>query len=154
MNEQANIDFVKQCYAAYMAADAEKLLSYMAPDVEWNVAELPNIEFSGDRRGRQEVGEFFQQVAANQICRNFEAKEFFANGDRVVVLGHYDWTLRESGVEWGCDWVHIFTVTDGQVASFQELLDSYKVFDAYRQSGDTAVRAPTPGDAILRPFMH
>ncbi|WP_147373866.1 nuclear transport factor 2 family protein [Massilia cavernae] len=152
MNEQANIDLVKQCYAAYMAADIEKVLSHMAPDIDWEMAELPGVDFSGNRHGREEVAEFFKQLDTAQLCRNFEPKEFFANGDRVVALGHYDWTIRDSGVEWGSDWGHIFTVKDGLMTSFRELLDTHKIVEAYRQSGAAAVRAPTAGDAIPRPL--
>lgn len=150
MNEQANIAVVRQCYDAYLAGDAQKLLSMMAADIDWDMPEVPNVAFSGKRKGRDSVAEFFGQVAASQELRCFEPREFFANGDRVVVLGHYDWIIRESGVPFSSDWTHIFTVKNGAVQAFREMMDTREASECYRKSGPAAVRKAT-GD-ILRPL--
>lgn len=152
MNEQDKIGFIKKCYAAYVQGDGETLLSYMAPDIDWNLPEMPDLAFSGKRHGKAQVAEFFQLVAASQQLRSFEPREFFANGDRVLVLGHHDWTVRASGRDFGSDWVHIFTVRDGLVASFQEMTDTMLVVDAYHQ--EAAAGMQPPSDDTSRQLLH
>ncbi|MGZ8303472.1 MAG: nuclear transport factor 2 family protein [Telluria sp.] len=153
MSEQANIDLVKKFYKAYIQGDGETVLSLMSPGIEWIIPDMPGIAFSGTRHGKEQLTEFFQTVAASQQLRRFEPREFFAGGDKVVVLGHHDWTVRATCVEFGSDWAHTFTVQDGAIAAFSQMMDTYQVVEAYRQSGPAAVRAPVAG-AILRPMLQ
>jgi ketosteroid isomerase-like protein len=131
MSEQANIEFIKLCYDAYTKGDAPRLLSYMAPDVEWEIPEMPGMAFSGKRRGHAEVAEFFRLVSEGQELRRFALHEFFAHGDRVVVLGTNDWTIRANGVDLSADFAHIFTVKDGKVTSFRQMLDTHQAVEAH-----------------------
>jgi ketosteroid isomerase-like protein len=140
MDEQANIELVKQCYEAYTTGDGPRLLALMEPDIEWDIPEVPGIAHSGKRHGTAGVAEFFRLVSEGQQLRNFQPQEFFAHGDRVVVLGHHDWTVRANGCDFGSDWVHIFTVKDGKVASFREVMDTQTVLAAYQ--GATARTVP------------
>lgn len=87
MNEQANIDTIRQVYHAFVNGDSQGLLSFMAQDIAWGVPEVPNLPFAGKLQGRDNVAEFFRMVAAHQQLRDFRPIEFIAQGDRVVVLG-------------------------------------------------------------------
>ncbi|MGZ8295169.1 MAG: nuclear transport factor 2 family protein [Telluria sp.] len=140
MDEQANIELVKQCYEAYTTGDGPRLLGLMQPDIEWDIPEVPDIGHSGKRHGIAEVAEFFRLVSEGQELRNFQPQEFFAHGDRVVVLGHHDWTVRANHCDFGSDWVHIFTVKDGKVASFREVMDTQAIVAAYH--GEAASTVP------------
>lgn len=137
MNEQANIDLIHRVYDAFLKGDSQQLLSYMAQEIEWEEPQVPNIPFAGKRQGLDQVAEFFQLVAAAQQLRDFQPGEFIAQEDRVVVRGHYEWTVRANGADWGSDWVHIFTVRDGKIAAFRELTDTYAAVEAFqaRQGG-------------------
>lgn len=150
MSEQANIDFIKQCYDAYMKADAPRLLSYMAPDVVWEIPEMPGMAFSGKRTGHAEVAEFFRLVAEGQELRRFEPQEFFAHGDRVVVLGTNDWTIRANGVDLSADWAHIFTVRDGKVVSFRQMLDTHQAVEAHARPASVERCGPAWAGNVLQ----
>jgi ketosteroid isomerase-like protein len=132
MGEQPNIELVKRFYDAYIKGEKDLLLSYMADDIEWDIPEMNGLRFSGKRRGRAEVAEFFGMVAQVQQLRSFEPQEFFADADRVVVLGHHEWTVNASGAAFDSDWVHIFTVRDGRIAAFRQSMDTLKVVQAHR----------------------
>ena len=116
MDDQANIDFIKQFYDAYLKGDRERLLSFMAPDIEWDIPSMPGIPFSGTRHGREQVNEFFRLVGESQQLVRFEPREFMSTCDRVVVVGHNDWTVKSTRAGFGSDWVHIFTLRDKLVA--------------------------------------
>jgi ketosteroid isomerase-like protein len=131
MDEQANIE-LRQVYDAFIKGDSERLLSFMAQDIECEVPQVSGLPFAGRRQGRDNVAEFFRMVDAAQQVRDFQPCEYIADGERVVVLGHYERTVRATGADWGSDWVHIFTVRDGKVASIRELSDTHRAVEAYQ----------------------
>lgn len=154
MNEQANIELIHQVYDAFLKGDSQQLLSYMAQDIEWEEPQVPNLPFAGKRQGREQVAQFFQMVAAEQQLRDFRPGEFIAQDERVVVLGHYEWTVRANGADWGSDWVHIFTVRDGKITAFRELTDTHRAVEAF-QLGQTGTGKNIPvSDAKPPPSIH
>jgi ketosteroid isomerase-like protein len=132
MSTQENIALVRRFYDAYMKGQKDLLLSYMADDIDWDIPEMDGLAFSGRRLGREEVARFFGMVAQVQALRSFEPQEFFGDGDRVVVLGHHEWTVKSNGAPFGSDWVHVFTIRNGQIAAFRQSMDTLRVVQAHR----------------------
>ncbi|HEY1044043.1 MAG TPA: nuclear transport factor 2 family protein [Telluria sp.] len=139
MHEQENLELVKQGYDAYAKGDLSRLLAIMSPDIEWDIPVIPGVPFTGMRHGRDQVAAFFREVAESQQLRAFHIGEMIAQGDRVVVTGHHDWTVNKNGADFGTDWVEIFTVRNGQLVSFTELLDTCAVANAYREQVTSAL---------------
>lgn len=151
MDEQTAVGIVKQCYEAFTAGDMQRLMSFMDPGITWELPDVPGVPFSGKRQGRDQVAEFFQIVNDQQTVREFAPKEFIAQGDRVVALGHYAWTVKETGLSFESDWTHIFTVRDGKVAAFREFLDSHEAAKAYQHEPAGMARDTADAD---RPAIH
>ena len=97
MSEQENRQLVEQAYATFKAGDIPTLLRSLSEDVTWQLPEIENVPFAGKRQGRGAVGEFFSTLASLQDARSFEEREFIAQGDKVVVLGHYVWQVKANG---------------------------------------------------------
>ncbi|MEH2552215.1 ketosteroid isomerase-like protein [Bradyrhizobium sp. AZCC 2262] len=97
MSEYENRQFVEQAYAAFKAGDIPTLLQSLSEDVTWKLPEIENVPFAGERQGRGAVGEFFSTLASLQHARSFEEREFIAQGDKVVVLGHYVCRSKPTG---------------------------------------------------------
>lgn len=131
MNEQQNIALVRQAYDDYARGDLEHLLSCMTAQIEWEIPSLPRLAFTGKRRGQQQVAEYFRLANEQLVPRQFTAKEFIGQGDKVVVLGFGAWTARETGRDFESDWVHIFTIRDGQIAAFREFMDAQFAVEAF-----------------------
>ena len=122
MSEQANVQLIREAYAAYSRGDIQSILNILTADVEW-VA--PPVEpMAGTYRGRDGVAEFFRRVASSFEFTSFEPRDFVAQGDRVVVLGHYTANARNTGRTVDADWAMAFTVSNGQVSRFQEYTDT------------------------------
>lgn len=132
MDEQANVNVVKQCYDAFQKGDIASLKSYFAEDISWELPDVPGAPFTGRRHGCGRVMEFFEQMGAAQQVNVFEPMEYIAQGPRVVVLGHYSFTVRATGKQFASDWVHVFTVRDGKVTALREFLDTHVAEAAYR----------------------
>jgi ketosteroid isomerase-like protein len=131
MNEQQNIKLVQQAYDDYARGDLDHLLSCMTPHIEWEIPTVPSLAFTGKRRGHEEVAEYFRLANEKQALRQFTPKEFIAEGDKVVVLGFGAWTAKDTGRDFESDWVHVFTVKDGQIAAFREFMDAHLAVEAF-----------------------
>ena len=150
MSAQENVQLVKQCYEAFLRGDIDGLLKFMTNDIDWDLPEVDGIAFSGKRHGCDAVVEFFRIETGLQELREFRPMEFTAQDDRVVVTGHYEWTVKASGAEFGSDWCHIFHIADGRISKFTEFTDTHKVVLAHQQQagamkGATSVAAGSPG---------
>ncbi len=131
MSEQDNIKLVQQAYANYKSGDIQSMLDLLADDIEWELPEIENVPFSGKRRGREEVEKFFKSLADSQKLQYFEPREFIAQGDKVVVLGHYGWCVYSTNREFEGDWAHVFTIRGGKVLKMHEYTDTAAVGSAY-----------------------
>ena len=134
MGERENTQLVHQAYQHFKNADIQSVLGLLSEDVEWTLFEIEGVPFSGTRRGSERVGEFFSEVFDTEEVLHFEPREFVAQGDKVVALGHYAWRVKSTGREYETDFVHVFSVRDGKVARYQEFMDTAVVGGAYRGS--------------------
>src|ERR671928_1191573 len=112
MSEQENIALVKRAYDNFKAGNIADILDSVTDDVDWQLPQMQGIGFSGARKGREAVAEFFAGVGGTQETLNFEPREFVAQGDKVVALGNYRWRVRSNGREYGSEWAHVFTFRD------------------------------------------
>jgi len=134
MAETNNTQIIQEGYAKFGSGDIEGLLNLFSDDIEWTTQTVMGAPFTGKRNGREAVAEFFSLLDENEEFTNFEPREFIAQGDRVVVLGTSTATIKSTGRTAETEWVHVFTVRDGKVTSFQEFFDSAAVERAYQKA--------------------
>jgi uncharacterized protein len=132
MSEQDNVGIVQQAYRNYQDGNVQGVLNLCDENIDWELPAMEGIPFSGKRRGRDQVGQFFTQLADAQEVLQFEPREFIAQGNKVVAFGHYAWSVRETDRNYESDWVHVFTVRDGKVAEFKEYTDTAAAGLAYQ----------------------
>jgi uncharacterized protein len=134
MAEQENIAVAQQGYNNFKTGNIAALVAQATDDIVWQLPEVEGVALSGTRTGRDGVTEFFATVARDQEVIEFEPREFVAQNDKVVVLGHYRWRVRNTGREFASDFVHVFTIRDGKIAAFREHFDTAVAAGAYRQA--------------------
>ena len=81
-------------------------------------------------RGSRRV---FQILSGTQEVRQLELREFVAQGDKVVALGHYAWHVKSTDRGWESDFVHVLTVRDGKVTRFQEYTNTAAFVEAFHE---------------------
>ena len=75
----------------------------------------------------------FKSLGTLLSFQSFEPRQFFAAGpDTVFVLGHYDRTVIKTGKPANSDFVHVFVIRDGKIASYREFQDTAGLADAWR----------------------
>jgi ketosteroid isomerase-like protein len=133
VHEADNTKVVQDAYAAFGRGDIPALLGYMTDDIHWRpvVGTAKHVPFSGERRGKASVAEFFKQVSESEDFQQFEPREFVAQGDKVVALGHYRAVTKPTGKSFESDFVMVFTLRGGKVAAFQEFTDSAGINAAF-----------------------
>jgi ketosteroid isomerase-like protein len=152
MNEQANIELLKQGYDAYSKGDIQRLLGMFAQDIEWELPEVEGIPFTGKRHGLSQVADVFRIMAECQETREFKPDRFIAQGDQVTVLGHGTFSVKATGADFSDEWCHVFRIAGGKVASFKEYCDTYKAAQAYQIQG--ASTGAAAGKGATRPAVH
>ena len=133
MNENGNTNVVQSVYENFRGGDIKALLNLLSDDIEWELPEIENVPFAGKRRGHEQMGQFFASLVDTQDVQHFEPREFIANGDKVVALGHYAWHVKSTGREFGGDFAHVFTMSNGKVIRFHEYMDTAAAAAAHRR---------------------
>ena len=129
---EANTRIVQQAIAAFQRGDIPALLQTMTDDIAWHIPVVEHAPHTGPRHGREAVAGFFADLAQQQTPRRFEPRQYIAQGDEVVVLGHYAWDVVPTGRQWEGDYAHVFTIRDGRIARFREYMDTGRAAAAFR----------------------
>jgi ketosteroid isomerase-like protein len=148
MDAQQNTELVRQAYAAYGRGDVNGVLACMSPQIEWEIQGVPAIPFTGKRHGTDQVADYFRLAGEQLVVRAFGPKEFIAQGDKVIVLGHGAWTARVTGQDFESDWVHIFTLRDGRIGAFREFMDVHVALEAFQCYPLGAAATAAPADPL------
>jgi uncharacterized protein len=133
MLEADNTKVVKEAYAAFGRGDIPALLKTLDDKVTWKAVTGagPQVPFAGERHGKASVAEFFRLLAEVQTFEQFEPREFIAQGNKVVTLGHYKGMPKGTSKLFESDFVMVFTLREGKVVHFQEFTDSAGVNAAW-----------------------
>jgi len=145
MTIQENKQLVMDGYRKFQAQDIDGLMQNLADDIEWIGVESEYMPFSGSYRGKQEVMRYFGMLAQAQEAIRFEPLDMIAEGDKVVVRGESEWSVRATGRSYLNPWVHIFTIRDGKVARFQQFNDTAAAERAYRPLQTSVGQQPGTG---------
>jgi len=119
-------------YDAYNKGDIETVLANMTDDFTW-YAPGP-APFAGQRRGRDEMRNFFTETVRWVQIDQFDVDEILADGDKVVVLGQQRATVRETGRHFETRWAHVYTLRNGKVSAGQVFTDTDAIASALGES--------------------
>jgi ketosteroid isomerase-like protein len=144
MNAQENKRLVMEGYQMFQNGDIPRLLERYHDDALWIEPDAEHVPFAGKHTGKAEIARFFQTLDQSVQALRFEPKDFIAEGDKVIVSGEATWLVRNTGRSFESPWVHIFTLRDGKVASFQSYQDTAAAERAFRpdQPGQTSAGVP------------
>ena len=131
MGESSNVEVVQQAYAAFGRGDIAALLDTFSNDIDWETPGAPRVPYGGHYAGREDVARFFEELGKTAEFERFEPREFVAQGDKVVALGHYAGRGRNTGRPFATDWAMVFTVRNGKIVVFREYFDTANLGAAF-----------------------
>ena len=85
-----------------------------------------------NKKGKEGIKEFLGTLSTTQEVVEFEPREYFSNGDRVVAVGHFRFKVIETGNEWASDFAMAYTVTDGLISHWRGIFDMTAESIAYQ----------------------
>lgn len=131
-----NVETVAAIYEAFGRGDVPAVLSRLSSDVGWEKWASPGraqdlLPYLKPRRGREEVGGFFKDVAEALEFHVFEPIGFFESPDHVLARIRFDVTVRASGKRIQDEEIHLWRFdSSGEVTEFRHYLDTLKHIEA------------------------
>ena len=121
-----NAEMAQELYDLFGRGDVPAILDLLTDDIKWTCPGPTEIlPYARVYNGKQEVALFFKLIYENKDFPSFEAREFIAEGDKVVALGHWDAKSKKTGNPYSGDWAMAFYFRDGKVCEHREYYDSY-----------------------------
>jgi uncharacterized protein len=111
---------VQRMFAAFGTGDLDALIEAVHPDSRWTyVGANPRLS-RAEFHGRAEVGTFPEGILKRLEVTAFDAGEFVAEGDTIVVFGHEAGTVRSTGQPFRNEWAQKYVVRDGLIVEMAE----------------------------------
>jgi uncharacterized protein len=122
----ANVQVMKDLYAALGKGDVPTVLGAMDPAIEWREAEGSPYQPAGEVwRGPETVLQnLFMRLATEWDGFVIDAREFYDAGSTVVVEARYTGVFKETGRKLDAQACHIWKLRDGKITSFQQYTDT------------------------------
>lgn len=130
----AKSEVVREMYEAFGRGDIPAILAKLDENVEWEYGFAPNeVPWLQSRRGRNEVGKFFESLAALEF-NNFVPTAILEGEKVVVALVNLTLTVKKTGKKIADeDEVHVWRFNDaGKVVRFRHCADTHQHVQAYR----------------------
>jgi ketosteroid isomerase-like protein len=126
------VDIVRGFYDALGRGDVTTVLSLFDAQIEWTEAERFPY-YGGTWHGPQAVVDnLLVPLSRDWDGFSATAREFVAGGDRVVALGSYSGTYKQTGRSFTAAFAHVWAVRNDKLARFAMHTDTAKVLEAVR----------------------
>lgn len=122
MSIEANVQTVKDFFAAVGRGDSERLRALVAEDIEW-IIPGEDWPLAGTRHGHAGLADLLE-TASKSIETSTEPREFIAQGDRVLVVGFARGKIKATNKTFEDNWIFAITVRDGRLTSIREYIDT------------------------------
>ena len=127
----SNTEIVRGLYDAIARGDAQSLLAGFDPNIAWTEAE--GFPYKGTYNGPDAVmSGVIGRLVGEWDGFTATPREFIAADDKVVALGRYAGTYKETGKSFEADFAHVWKLRDGKAVRFYQYVDSALVQEALR----------------------
>jgi len=123
MSTQANVQIVKDFFAALGRGDKQGLLALSAEDIEW-IIPGEDWPLAGTHRGHAGLADLLQKASDTLETSYPEPPEFVAQGDRVLVVGFAKGRVISTNKTFEDRWVFAITIRNGKLTNIREFIDT------------------------------
>jgi len=128
---QENIKVVKSIYQAFEQNDIPAVFNLFDPAIEWIAAENSPAAAGSPYHGLDEVREgVLMRIATGYEVFIIKVDELLDAGDKVIMLGYYLGTKKETGKQFKAQVAHIWTIAGGKAIKFQQYTDTLQLAEA------------------------
>ena len=123
MSIEANVQIVKDFFAAMGSGDKQGLLALSVEDIEW-IIPGEDWPLAGTHRGHAGMENLLQKANETVETSFPEPPEFIAQGDRVLVVGVATGRIKATNRTFEDHWVFAITVRNGKLTNVREYVDT------------------------------
>jgi ketosteroid isomerase-like protein len=134
MVNNQNVGIVKLAYENFGKGNIPGVIDLLSDNIAWVIPEIKNYPPSGTHTGKEEVLKFFESFGGLLDAVSFEPKNFYSDGNTVIVTGFYEFKVKSNGKSISSDWVEIFTIENGKIAKYEEYTDTAAFQNAFEGS--------------------
>ncbi|MEK3789413.1 nuclear transport factor 2 family protein [Paenibacillus sp. FSL K6-1230] len=122
----SNLEMVKSTYEGDAKENGLKYQAYLAEHAEWT--EAAGFPYAGTYVGYEEIfHNVFSRLGSEWDNYMAKPKEFYEDGNTIIVVGVYFGTYKLTGKFFEADFVHIWRVENGKIVRFKQYVDSHLV---------------------------
>lgn len=126
----SNTDIIRGGYAAFASGDIPQVLALFDDNIEW--IEAAGFIYAGTYTGADDIVQnVFMPLGSEWDSYRVEPDTLICEGDQVAALGWYSGTYKATGIAFRARFVHWWTLTNGRVSRFEQIVDSVKVAEAF-----------------------
>lgn len=111
---------VRGLFEAFGRGDVDGILEFVHPETRWWYVGANPDPRRGVIEGHAGVRRFFEGILKRLDMRSYEPREWFVQGDTVVIFGSESGVVRKSGKPFHNDWVQKYVVEDGRITAMEE----------------------------------
>jgi uncharacterized protein len=131
MNARKPAEVIQEVYGAFGRRDIPAILAAMAEDVHWTVHGPRSIPYAGTRAGKAAVQGWFDTLRQAVTITRFDVETLIANSDSVAAVGSFGCTVAATGKPYATRFVHLWRVSDGKIAAFEDFIDTAAAASAH-----------------------
>jgi hypothetical protein len=136
MSIEENVQVVKDFFAAMGSGDKERLLAFVAEDIEW-IIPGEDWPLAGTHRGHAGLAATLRKASEEVEITYPKPPEFVAQGDRVLAIGVSTGKIKATNKTFRDDWVFDITVRKGKLTKIREYIDT----QALARASETAANS-------------
>jgi ketosteroid isomerase-like protein len=111
---------VQRMFTAFRAGDIDAVLDTVHPDTRWTYVGANPKPTKAELVGKAGVRRFFEGILRRLEVSTFEATEFVADGNTVVMFGEESGTVKATGEPFRNEWCQQYVVDRNQITRMLE----------------------------------
>lgn len=115
------LEIVKQAYIYLNQKDIPNYFSLMSPSVEFYQTE--KLPWGGHYRGFDQSKSFFSKFSP-LINSSVEISYYIQAGDQTVAIGKTSGVAKQTGKQFSCNLVHVWTVREEKIMRLEVYIDT------------------------------
>lgn len=127
-----NVATTKALFERFGAQDIDGILELLNDDAIIDFYGPDTIPYAGHYEGKAECRRFFETVLSSVNIHIFEAEDFIAEGEKVVVVGHLFLTTKADGREIRSPFVHVIDCKNGLWQHFRDFMNTAVAVEAFK----------------------
>ena len=132
MSADDNVKTIQAVYEAFGRGDVAAILDAVTDDVDWaSEASSTEVPWWGVRNGKEQVTDFFTQLAANEEVLEFTPIAMVGGGDDVLTVVRYRAKATKTGKTVDMEIHHHFHFAGTKISRYRGSEDTLQTLRSY-----------------------